>query len=514
MGSRTRKVRHQPAATATIEPSGNIKVGRPLLLVAVVGTLFWILEKPAFFQPFLMDFDAGNFALGVRDYNVQLHQPHPPGYPLWILALWILRPFIEPPLAMTWLAFAFALAALYWFFQSARDLYGTEVGLTLTLLLAFALPVRTQSISQANYTIDLLASAFVGLMSWKLWEGDTTVLRKTAVAVALLMGLRQSSMAFLLPLLLVAALKAGWKHKRDLLVSGGLGLGVFLCWYLPAAYMNGGPIRFQELTRNQLRASARWTSPLYGAPMIEWRIMLTLLATVLAVSLVVLLPGLRLRKSALLERRPGAWFYLLWIFPALLFITFVHFPKQGYILVLLPPLFLLAGTVFTRRDLWAVSALGIALSFGTAYLKSPWFAKHWPAVNWFLVYRQTPEFLLETYEMPRILHRFMATRSAAGTVIVGMREGSENPNRRTLPMDFDSYRVLVAEGENGWRWFYRGVASAAPPDLAGLKEVVWVSNEDRKPHDPQAKEMARQMWMSIWAAPYVGQPPKELLLRR
>src|SRR5206468_1856156 len=34
----------------------------------------------------LEDLDSINFALGVRDFDVTRHQPHPPGYPVFIFA--------------------------------------------------------------------------------------------------------------------------------------------------------------------------------------------------------------------------------------------------------------------------------------------------------------------------------------------------------------------------------------------------------------------------------------------
>jgi hypothetical protein len=37
-----------------------------------------------FLPPTLEDLDSVNFALGVRDFNVAQHQPHPPGYPMFI----------------------------------------------------------------------------------------------------------------------------------------------------------------------------------------------------------------------------------------------------------------------------------------------------------------------------------------------------------------------------------------------------------------------------------------------
>jgi hypothetical protein len=55
--------------------------GSALLLAAV----FLALHLPYFPQS-LEDLDSINFALGVRDFDVTQHQPHPPGYPVYILA--------------------------------------------------------------------------------------------------------------------------------------------------------------------------------------------------------------------------------------------------------------------------------------------------------------------------------------------------------------------------------------------------------------------------------------------
>ena len=52
---------------------------------ALLAGLFFALHLP-FLPPSLEDLDSINFALGVREYDVSRHQPHPPGYPLFILA--------------------------------------------------------------------------------------------------------------------------------------------------------------------------------------------------------------------------------------------------------------------------------------------------------------------------------------------------------------------------------------------------------------------------------------------
>jgi hypothetical protein len=52
---------------------------------ALLAGLFFAFHLP-FLPPSLEDLDSINFALGVRDYDVSRHQPHPPGYPVFMAA--------------------------------------------------------------------------------------------------------------------------------------------------------------------------------------------------------------------------------------------------------------------------------------------------------------------------------------------------------------------------------------------------------------------------------------------
>src|SRR6266550_508496 len=53
--------------------------------VLALAALF-LAAHLAFLPASLEDLDSINFALGVRHFDVAHHQPHPPGYPLFILA--------------------------------------------------------------------------------------------------------------------------------------------------------------------------------------------------------------------------------------------------------------------------------------------------------------------------------------------------------------------------------------------------------------------------------------------
>jgi hypothetical protein len=74
---------------------------RPLELGALAA-LYCAAHLP-FLAPSLEDIDSINFALGLRDFEVAEHQPHPPGYPLYIgfgrivlAALRAVRPDLPP----------------------------------------------------------------------------------------------------------------------------------------------------------------------------------------------------------------------------------------------------------------------------------------------------------------------------------------------------------------------------------------------------------------------------------
>ena len=54
------------------------------LLWATALAIVFFIAHLAFLPPTLEDLDSMNFALGVRDFDPSKHQPHPPGYPVFI----------------------------------------------------------------------------------------------------------------------------------------------------------------------------------------------------------------------------------------------------------------------------------------------------------------------------------------------------------------------------------------------------------------------------------------------
>lgn len=65
--------RSEPRAFASLKP-----------WLAAAALAAYVAAHLPLLAPSLEDIDSLNFALGLRDYDVAAHQPHPPGYPLYI----------------------------------------------------------------------------------------------------------------------------------------------------------------------------------------------------------------------------------------------------------------------------------------------------------------------------------------------------------------------------------------------------------------------------------------------
>src|SRR4029078_1354541 len=72
-----------PSTARTTLTRSPLAQGRSLQIVAALAVIFALAHVP-FLATSLEDIDSVNFALGVRDFDVATHRPHPPGYPVYI----------------------------------------------------------------------------------------------------------------------------------------------------------------------------------------------------------------------------------------------------------------------------------------------------------------------------------------------------------------------------------------------------------------------------------------------
>ncbi len=253
----------------------------------VLGAAAVLSIHVALMSPVLDDIDAVNFALGVRTFDPTLHQPHPPGYPLYValgristpifdrlrpepdpsasgaagqrnaaqglaiwsaifgaLAIWPLAwlfgrieargspeaPWAATPSFVPWAAAAVAVTSPLFWFTASRPL--TDVpGLVAALAIQVVLLAG--------------AGAATGGARDRQLDASGRLLGAGALLAGAAIGLRSQTMWLTLPLLGVVMLRdVGRRAWRRVLLAGAAVVCGSLVWAVPVAVASGGVGRY------------------------------------------------------------------------------------------------------------------------------------------------------------------------------------------------------------------------------------------------------------------------------
>lgn len=401
--------------------------------------------------PYCFEWDSAQYALGAVEFNLREHQPHPPGYPLWVAATrWLGFPFQDYLRPQRVLSAAFTLGGLFLFWGMAKRWVDKRSAVWTTLLLGCSPVVLLYAAAPLTYAVALFASGLVGFTMARMWDGRFHTFILTCGLLGLTGGFRQSAPTFLAPMLGWMAVYA-WRRgaKREVLCGVAAGLVGTAVWYLPLAEHAGGFAELAEMNAWQLRTAASDLSVFYGAAWTNHAEMLFLLALYagFAVSIPVLLRLASVRRDAATRNAavnlppiPHWSFWALWIAPMFAFNALIHSTKAGYLLLSMPPvLMLLARGVparWLRVGVFAsvVVALFPYAAIGEAISNNP--RVHRAA---FLFVRCTPQALHETAAIQDALIRETRQRPE---VLNGylLEPFQEAPNLRTLRYDIPHVR--------------------------------------------------------------------------
>ena len=447
--------------------------------------LLWLLLRILCFGDRLsFGWDSSQFARGVAEFNILKHQPHPPGYFLWVLATGDLARFAGGPMrAQVVLAFAMALLALAVFYALARRFFDRDAALGCTILLAFSPAVALYSEIPYTTITDLAASSIAGYFAFLDPRVRQWRIVACMVALGFLAGFRQSGVMLLLPLMAGAALahwRQAWKAVLGGTILGGL---AFLDWYVPLADTVGGWRVLAQLTSQQFRVSAQTTSIFYGAPlqrhvgMIEENILyfgMNLVGWLAAFGLM----AWHLRRSPKTNSFPAIswWRYALWLMPNLIVVFALHGAMVGYCLLCFPPLLLLCASLVNRNWMPAVAA-GVAVSLAISYFPYGRLLTPQRYTVDYVLYRSAPRFAgdLESSQekLDQTLHSLQ--QSGAPQPFVCARLLPEAPNIRTVTYDFNYVRWVTPNeapaGTSVWLFDWRGPDAALRARYSNWRQV-------------------------------------------
>ena len=323
---------------------------RPRHLLILFGLLALFLVSSTVFlsrHPFHWDhWDGAQFVLAVHDYSVVLHQPHPPGYPLFVAAAKLISSFFSPYRSLQLVSLLFALAAVGAMYLLGLEIWRSRLaGGVGAVCLMFNPLFWLYRETGLTYTVDAFAGPVLALLLLKGWRGRPGLLLWGALFLGLVSGFRPSLSFLLLPLLLGVVWAAG---STSLLARAILlWLAGLLSWALPMLKLDGVEVTLRAMFEllNPAAASPgasafflhRWsetgrlTGHLAGSMNLLWFSGAWGLAV-----------GLRRLDRQTLRRLlivAGLWFL-----SPLLFFSAVHFGQIGYLIILLPlPCLLTAG---------------------------------------------------------------------------------------------------------------------------------------------------------------------------
>ena len=335
------------------------------------------LSRILFRSHLLYDVDSVNFALGMGRFDPSVHQPHPPGYFLYIwLARFAGMLTSDRNTALVAISIAASCAAAWMIHELTREWFGPGAARASLLLFLISPLGWFHGTVALTYMPEAFFSASIGLFCWRVYTGRANWALPAAALFALAAGFRPSIALLLGPLFLFSIWRAGPSRRWLAFVTG---LAVGLCWFVPMVESSGGFSRyFEALSQLWFTVPGKqstWASPWLGFARILTIAWILTLCFGVAGALVLVA---QIRPDPLVAaRRRFTW---LWLTPGLLFFTmvFLLFVNAGYLLVLTPPLFAVLATRAhqfltspNRRGLrWAAAVCGIGINC-LIFLRAP-----------------------------------------------------------------------------------------------------------------------------------------------
>lgn len=313
---------------------------------ALTVFLIAMLIRVAFRATYLVNWDAVNFALGVESFDLEHHQPHPPGYVGYVLLGRLVRWFVgDAVVALTAVSVLSGALATMWIYVLGRRIVNERAALIAAALFATSPLVWYYSGVALTYIVEVaLALPFAWLVIEARSRRSLRLLAAATVVLALMGALRQTSLVLFLPVWLYAWIPFS---NRDKAKTAGLLIVLTLTWLVPLLILSGGPIAYLGLSMElaQLTGGVTWLGAGMGVlqnfAIVTTGLVLGMHVALFAVPLAVMQRRQRSRLP-LRHRR----LLLIWALPPLLTYLLVHSGQLGYVLVLLPVGILWAASVF------------------------------------------------------------------------------------------------------------------------------------------------------------------------
>jgi 4-amino-4-deoxy-L-arabinose transferase-like glycosyltransferase len=316
-----------------------------------------VLTRLPFRSQYLYHWDSVNFALGMENFNVYLHQPHPPGYFLYVMLGRLVNLLIgDANTSLVWISIvATGLAAMIIFFLG-QSLWNWQSGMVAALLLLSSPLFWFHGEVALSYMTEAVFVTVIALLCFRHLTGEDDRVWLSALVLGLAGGFRQNTMVFLLPLWAIAAWRYRWQRVGLALVVLAL---ICAAWLVPMMALTGGAGRYWQAVGAESQGIAEQSSLLDWIQMAINGARLTMFTVyALVVGLIPLALGAlfwgrcHLLQWRSLMRNPRVTLFFWWITPSLIFYLFIHIRQQGHSFTFMPAVLLLTTAAIGQVADW------------------------------------------------------------------------------------------------------------------------------------------------------------------
>jgi hypothetical protein len=219
------------------------------VVLCILGAIFLAFHLP-YLPRSLEDLDSVNFALGLRQFDVAHHQPHPPGYPVYIAigkAVHVFVPDEARALGMvSVIAGTIGVVAVGALFRRLDDRGEYDAWTVAATALAITSPLYWFTAARPLSDMTGLAAA-LAVQAMTLSAASARRLTGAAFAAGVAAGIR-SQVAWLTVPLVIAR---GLRDWRTVVRSLSAFIGGVLVWFVPLVVISGGPFGYWRALSNQ-----------------------------------------------------------------------------------------------------------------------------------------------------------------------------------------------------------------------------------------------------------------------
>jgi hypothetical protein len=315
----------------------------------LAGALF--ISQWALAPRYLITFDEINFALAVRDFNPALHQPQPPGYPLFVALLKLMAVFL-PKIETVFLAAGLIASgiALVFVWKLGEAIGGPRCGIVSAWLLVFNPAFWLSGLSNPVRLCFAAGASGVALCVWLACRRSSGGwLIAAAAALGIAAGFRPGLAVLMMPAILWAAfrIRLRWTMAAAALLCF---FAAVATWLPGLAAAVGGFRQLINLLAGYSHSEIGGTSILFGASIrdsldMTWKAIVW--SCLGALSWIWAVPVLLRQKCRDIFDPLTGRFLLLWFLPGLIYYATFHVGDPDHTLSIIPATCIAGALVLT-----------------------------------------------------------------------------------------------------------------------------------------------------------------------